>query len=194
MSFVTTAVVTLASAAGGAAIAKSAAGSAGKKYKKWQNRAIDTQQQQYETTREDFAPWRAAGTDALGQLADPRASFQESPGYEFVRNEGLRDIGNQFAVKGGGGNAMKALNQWNSGLASQEYGNWWNRQAQRAGLGYAGTAAGGQLGTQTAGNISGLQSGMGQDLAGLRLWRGQQMNNALQSGLSNALYGGYRRG
>ena len=189
MSFAVTAVVSAASAVGGAAIAKSASDSAAKKKRKWQQRAIDTQREQYEQTREDFAPWREAGVNALAQLGDPRASFEASPGYEFVRNEGLRGIENRFSARGGGGNAMRALNEYNANLASQEFGNWWGRQAQRAGLGYSGTATGANLGTNIAGNISGLQSGLGSDLASMRLWRGQQMNNALQSGLSNMMYG-----
>lgn len=63
--------------------------------------------------------------------------FTNSPDYQFRRNEGQRDIGNSFAARGGAfsGNALRGLNEYNSNLASQEFGNYFNRMAALAGIG-----------------------------------------------------------
>lgn len=74
--------------------------------------------------------------------ADPNAEFFASPDYNFRRTEGLRDIGGAYAARGSGrsGNALRALAEFNSGLASQEFGNRFNRLAALAGAGQTANA------------------------------------------------------
>jgi len=121
--------------------------------------AIAEQRRQFDLTRGDLAPYMLTGYDALNRLGQASAGdmsgFFASPDYNFRRTEGTRGINNSFAARGGAlsGNALRALSDFNSGLASQEYGNWWNRQAGRAGIGQTATNAAGQLGAATAGNI-----------------------------------------
>lgn len=69
------------------------------------------------------------------------SSFFTSPDYNFRRNEGTRDIQQSFAARGGGqsGNALRALAEFNSNLASGEFGNYFNRLTTLAGLGSAAT-------------------------------------------------------
>lgn len=92
-------------------------------------------------TKEAYQPYTDFGKQSVNSLMDPGKSFQADPGYGFVRGEGTRDIGSTFAAKGGAlsGNALKALTEYNSGLASQEYGNWWDRQFRGAALGSQAT-------------------------------------------------------
>ena len=119
------------------------------------NDALKEQRRQFDLTRQDQMPWLQAGQNALGRLQDPAASFQQSPAYGFVRQEGLRGIERSAAARGGAasGNALKALAQFSSGLASQEYGNWWNQQAGLAGAGQSSANALGNFGQSSANAI-----------------------------------------
>lgn len=69
------------------------------------------------------------------------AGFFTSPDYNFRRSEGQRDIQGTFAARGGAqsGNALRALSEFNSNLASGEFGNYFNRLTTLAGLGSAAT-------------------------------------------------------
>lgn len=154
--------------------------------------SIAEQRRQYDQTRKDYAPYRAAGYNALADLQQGPTGFETSPGYEWVRNEGLRDLGNQFAVRGSGGNAMRALNEYNQNLASQEYGNWYNRWYNRtaglANLGMGGTAGTAAAGSAAAGNISNSLLGNARAQSQAIGQRYSGINNAIQSGLGNFLY------
>ena len=152
--------------------------------------SIAEQRRQYDTTRADLMPWLDAGRDALGQLNNPGNYFQASPDYGFRRSEGTRGIENSFAAQGMGqsGNALKALTEFNSGLASGEYGNWWNRQAGRAGVGQTTGAQLGQLGANSAANIGGTMQDYGQARASGYLGRNAAIGNGLNDGFYNALY------
>jgi len=143
----------------GGALASSGAKSAAKASAQGDAAAIAEQRRQYDLNRTDLAPYRAAGTGALNTLsANFGTSFRADPGYEFVRSEGQRGLGNGFAARGGAfsGNALRALDQYNTGLASQEYGNWWNRGAGLAGIGQTATGQGVWAGQQSANNIGNL--------------------------------------
>lgn len=92
---------------------------------------------------------------AVGSPSPPmpdRSGFTASPGYQFRRDEGTRDIGNSFGAAGGAfsGNALKALAEFNSGLASQEFGNYVNQLGTIAGIGGAATSENNQLGANNA--------------------------------------------
>jgi hypothetical protein len=60
-------------------------------------------------------------------------NFQADPGYQFRLNEGLRGVNAASAAMGKlrSGDAAKALQARGDGLASQEYGNWFQRQMQK---------------------------------------------------------------
>jgi hypothetical protein len=69
------------------------------------------------------------------------SAFFESPGYQFRRQEGNRGLERSAAARGGAfsGNALRALAEFNSGLASQEFGNYFNQLASVAGIGQTAT-------------------------------------------------------
>lgn len=145
---------------------------------------------QFDLNREDLAPFRESGVNALGrlnQLAEGDTSgFFTSPGFEFRREEGLRGIENRFSASSGAlsGNALRRLTEFNSGLASQEFGNFFERNARLAGLGGAATNAGVASGTAISGNISNALIGQGN----ARASGVQGVNDAIQGGLSNFLF------
>jgi hypothetical protein len=93
------------------------------------------------------APFREAGLTAnnrlmqLMGLADGGASngslmadfgmaqFQADPGYQFRMDEGMRALEGSAAARGGllSGAAMKAIQKYGQGLASEEYDRSWQR-------------------------------------------------------------------
>ncbi|MBP3945118.1 hypothetical protein [Psychrobacter sp. K31L] len=66
-----------------------------------------------------------------GQLTgglDPN-NFQNDPSYQFRKQQGMDGLQSSAAAGGSllSGAALKSLNEYNSNLASQEYGNAWQR-------------------------------------------------------------------
>lgn len=119
-----------ANAAKGAASTQSAAA----------DRAAELQNQQYQQTREDQAPWRAAGVNALGEMqrtaGNVPAAFSftnqqmyQDPGYAFRLSEGQKALDRQAAARGGliSGGALKAAQRYGQDMGSQEYQNAFNR-------------------------------------------------------------------
>jgi hypothetical protein len=93
-------------------------------------------------------------TGALGPEAQREAfgNLQESPGQEFLREEGLKNIDQQAALSGnlGGGSRLKELIRFNQGLANQ------NLQQTLANL-----TGFGNIGLGTAKTAAGLEQGLG---------------------------------
>lgn len=74
-----------------------------------------------------------------GQLTGGMSAeqFNVDPSYQWRKQQGLDNIQAQAAAGGGvlSGATLKALNEYNSNLASQEYGNAWQRdQSQKQNL------------------------------------------------------------
>jgi hypothetical protein len=94
-----------------------------------------------------------------GQQGQPGApgdfsNFIKSPDYEFRRSEGARGTERSAAARGGAfsGNALRALTEFNSNLASTEYGNYFNRLSSLAGIGQSATNTTAAYGAQHAAN------------------------------------------
>lgn len=91
--------------------------------------------------REDSKPYREAGYTSLAELMKGTApggefnrefgaaDFQQDPGYQFRLSEGEAGINRSAAANGSqySGAALKALERFRSGLASQEYGQAFDR-------------------------------------------------------------------
>ena len=79
------------------------------------------------------------GAQAAGDPNDPAfgslmrrfgmEDFEADPGYQFRKEEGMRGVEGGAAARGGllSGAALKAIQKYGQGLASQEYGNAYNR-------------------------------------------------------------------
>jgi hypothetical protein len=152
--------------------------------------AIEEQRRQYDTTRSDLMPWMDTGRGALNRLNDPAASYAASPGYEWARTEGQRDIGNHFAARGSAqsGNAMRALAEFQTGLAQQDYGNWWNQQAGLAGVGQTATNTAANVGQNTAANVGNFMANQGASRASGVIGRRAALAGGLNEGVTNWLY------
>jgi hypothetical protein len=168
--------------------------------------AADISKQMFDIQNEQQKPYREAGYTALGDIGNLKSYLQKQfspedfkasidPGYAFRLQQG-QEATNRMANMGGGlisGNALKGQEDYTQGLASQEYGNAFNRfQTQRsnifntlasiAGLGQtslgqttaAGTTAAGNIGT----NIANAGAAMGGGTVGAA--------NALSGAIGNA--------
>lgn len=122
---------------------------------------------------------------ASGQPGD-MSRFFASPDYQFRRDEGQRDIGSSFAARGGAasGNALRALSQFNSNLASGEYGNYVNRLFNMAGMGQTATAQGVNSGQNYANQYSTAQQNAGDARASGIMGGVNAINGAINNGLN----------
>jgi hypothetical protein len=118
----------------------------------------------FEYQKSLLEPYQEAGTAALGRLtgvmglgSQPATGGQQllemDPGYAFRLGEGMKALERLQAARGNmlSGGAIKAGQRYAQDVASQEYGNAYNRLANIAGLGQTtGTqlgAAGQQFGS-----------------------------------------------
>lgn len=126
------------------------------------------QEKMYNQTRADQEPWRAAGTKALSSLGDPSfqkdfsmSDYQADPGYAFRMQQGQQALDRSAAAKGGlmSGGALKGISRFGQDMASQEYGNAYNRfnQNQNQRFGRLSQIAG--MGQGAANQVSGANQG-----------------------------------
>ena len=121
------------------------------------DRATDVQERMFNKQVELQEPWRQAGVNALAKLQSGNINMYEDPSYKFRLGEGLKALDRQAAARGGliSGGALKAAQRYGQDVASQEYGNIWNRLASQAGIGQTATnqlaGQAGQYGTAAGG-------------------------------------------
>lgn len=173
-------------AIGSAVIGSSAAKSAAKAQSDSSALGVAEQKRQYDLTRSDFAPWRAAGGQAIQNLSEmlkPGYNHTTSPGYQFRLNEGLRGVENSAAARGllQSGGTLKGINRYAEGMAAGDFGDQFNRTAAVAQGGQQVNATLGQLGANAANNISNLYTQAGNAKASGYI--GQA--NAISQGIGN---------
>jgi hypothetical protein len=163
------------------------------------------QREMFDIQNQQQAPYREQGYAALKDIAGMRPYLTHQfgaedfaqgidPGYAFRLQQGQMANRNMANLGGGliGGNALRGLQDYTQGQASQEYGNAFNRyQTQRgniynslasiAGLGQTSLGQTGQLAGTTSQGIAGSIAGQGAALAGG------------QMGVGNALAGGFQQ-
>jgi hypothetical protein len=188
-----------ANAAKGAAKTQSAAA----------DRAAELQKSQFEQTREDQAPYREAGYNALAEMQRTAGNvpgafkfgnyeFNADPGYGFRLSEGQKALDRQAAARGGliSGGALKAATRFGQDMGSQEYQNAFNRALTGYNTDVArenqlfnrqATLAG--VG-QTATNLVGTAGQNYATNAGNMITGGAAANAAGQVGMANVFTGG----
>lgn len=159
------------------------------------NRALELQATQFEASKELLSPYATGGVSAfekqqalsgaLGPEAQAAAyqEYQESPGVAFQREQGTKAATQAAAASGnlGGGSRLKAISEFNQGLALQDFQNQFNQlgAVSQTGLGAAGALSG--AGQQfAAGQSQTLQQGAAAQAQGTI---GQAQ--AFQSGVSD---------
>lgn len=152
MSVVAAAVIGSAVVGAGASYASGRAQSkAAKKAAQSQERISDEnlllQRELTEQQREDFAPWRDVGEQALDQLwqgvqageflpekfAPSQIDLEQDPGYKFRMDQGVEALDKSAAARGRllSGAQQKALTQYGQDVGSQEYANAYARYADQ---------------------------------------------------------------
>jgi hypothetical protein len=164
--------------------------------------AINEMRQARDTARTDLSPWRTTGQNALlnvGNLSGANGAdaaqqamggFQTSPGYQFQLQEGLNSIDAGAAARGmlASGQTQKAEMQYAQGLASQDFGNYYNRLLgiSTQGLQAAGTQANASM--NAGNNIAETQTSAGTALANIygNMYKG--VGNGINSTANDLMY------
>lgn len=169
----------LATAGIGAATSTMAANTQADAATKATDSANATQLAMYNQTRDDQAPYRQAGYNALNQITQNQqnqtgfakpfnmSDFYNDPGYQFQLQQGNQAIERSAAARGGllSGAAGKAIAGYTTNLANTTYGDAYNRYLQTssqqynqlagvAGLGQTSVAQTGAAGTSTANSVA----------------------------------------
>jgi len=182
-------IIPAAATVGSSLIGASAASKAADAQTSAADKAAQMQWDMYQQNREDLAPYRTAGTNALAgmqaMLTDPNA-YTKSPGYDFRLSEGVKALDRSAAARGmlNSGATGKALERYGQDYATQDYGNQWNRLASLAGTGQQATTTGVSNGTASASGIGSNYLAGGQARASGYAGTANAVNN----GVSNLLY------
>jgi hypothetical protein len=173
------------------------------------DRAAELQREMFQQTREDQAPYRQAGYNALAEMQRTAGNvpgafrfgagdYQADPGYAFRLSEGQKALDRQAAARGGliSGGALRAAQRYGQEMGSQEFGNAYNRAL----TGYnTGVASENQLYNRQAGlagigqTSANLVGQAGQNYAtnvGNLMTGGAAAQAAGQVGAANAITGG----
>lgn len=134
------------------------------------------------------APQAAAPTPQAGP---DMSAFTESPDYQFNLAEGQKAIDRSLAARGKGlsGAAVREGVRYASGMASNEFGNFYNRLAGLAGLGQAGINTSANAGANSASTIANANANAGAARSSAYMTGAQGVNNAVQGGIANYMYG-----
>lgn len=167
------------------------------------NNATAVQNQQYQQTRADNAPWRAAGEASLnklmallndGSLTSRFAgqNVMNEPGYAFGLKQGQQGIERSAAARGMAlsGAALKDASRFNQDYAGTKYGQafdrWrmeqgdiYNRLAGVAGVGQQANSANSAAGMNYANNAGANMIGAGNAMAASQMARGNIYGNAV---------------
>lgn len=139
-------------------------------------------------------PYEEAGRSGLnllqqfltGNPAQVQTRLEATPGYQFRLSQGQNSIQNLLASKGGlkSGSAMKALEEFAQGTASQEFGNQVGYLQQLAGIGQNAATAMSNAEILAGSNIANAyqQGILGQGMAMAN--RDAQMGNIMGGGMS----------
>lgn len=173
-------------AVGSALISSNASKQAAKEQQATANSQLDLEQQEFNTTQANQAPFIQAGQGAVGQLAagtQPGGQFSgsftpqdflsnEDPAYGFMQQQGQQAVERSGAAQGLdlSGGTLKGLTQYSQGLASNEYQNAYNRYMSSrnqnynelstlAGQGQASASGAAASGTNLLGQMGNTASG-----------------------------------
>lgn len=165
--------------------------------------ALDTQRYMFDQTQANFKPYLDIGkgaTYSLGSLygigkdgttGNPQdfSGFANSPDYKFALDQGQLGLDRYQNAKGLAlsGGALKDAAQFNQGLATQQFGNYYNRLLSLSQLGQS--AASGSAGSagQFSGQIGNSYQSIGQAQASGIVGGANAMTGAIGGGINNSL-------
>lgn len=162
------------------------------------DKQLELQRQIWEKQQKDYKPYLEQGTygiNTLGALmrpnADTSAILKNDPSYQFRLKQGQQALDRSSAARGMGysGAQMKAAQDYGQGMASTEFGNYYNRLAGLAQGGQQAAGSMAQAGGQYASNAGNTFANLSNAQTGIL---GQQANARASgySGQANAITGG----
>lgn len=127
---------------------------ASKNASKISRQALAQQKAEQERVWSSVDPYMKMGQGAAANLMNPE-SFTTSPGYEFRLGQGLEAVAGSKAVNGllRSGGAMKAMNDYGQGMASDEYNKWFGQQSSLVGQGLSASGIGAGVANQNSAAI-----------------------------------------
>lgn len=116
------------------------------------------------------------GTVNAAQPSQPTAqqafdTYRNSTGYQFRVNQGLDAVNSGYAGAGTlqSGAALKAINDYGQGMASQEFGNYLNSLGNQQALGLSGASALAGVGQNYANSLGNIYQANGANQANAAL-------------------------
>jgi hypothetical protein len=153
---------------------------------------IVEQQRQFDLMREDTAPYRQAGVNALAQLQTDintpttAADVMADPGYQFGMDQGQRALDRKISAMGGrvSGAAIKAATRFGTDYASTGFNAAYQRRQDRlnrlatiAGIGQTSTDNSAQAGQNSANAITSLVQNRGNTQAAAGMYQANIWGN-----------------
>lgn len=179
----------------------------------FQKQAFDTSQGQINQAKTNYQPYLDTGnaaTYSLGKLmgigpggsqgTPDYSGFNNSPDYNFAQQQGELGIERGANARGINlsGGTLKDLSSFNSGLATQQYGNYYNRLMGLSQMGAnaasgLGNLAAGQAtnATTAAAGIGNTTQAVGQAQASGIVGGANAVTGSLNSGIQNSLLANY---
>src|SRR5882762_6837743 len=182
---------------------------AGRNALDFQKQAFDTSQSNINAAKPNYQPYLDVGNKAtytLGSLMGQNggkpdySSFYNSPDYAFAQQQGEQGIERGANARGMNlsGGTLRDLSSFNSGLATQQYGNYYNRlmglsqMGQNAATGLGNLAVGQATNaTSAASGIGNTMQGIGQSQASGIVGGANAVTGAIGSGVQNSLLANY---
>jgi len=183
-------------AVGAYAASENASSKAAKAQKGAAATAAAASQQNYDRTKTDLQPYINLGGNAAGTLgalnSGDMSAFRADPGYQFAFDQQLQGLDRGAAARGSlysGGHSADILRMAN-GLASQQYGDVYNRLLQTANMGQGAAANLGSVGSGNAATIGGAAMNAGNATANAAYNSANNTSNLL--GQFANLYGNWQ--
>lgn len=135
--------------------------------------------------------WELDQTNAAAEQDNAFSEWKRDPGYEWRLDQGIKARDRSAASKGMllSGAQRKALDTYGQGVASEEYGNYFNRLAQMAGAGQQAVNQTGNVAAGTLGSLTSASNAGGQ----ARQSAYSSLGKGISSGINNlAGFGSYR--
>ena len=165
--------------------------------------AANAELEMFYQNREDLAPWRESGENALSTIWSmleegplSATDYEKSADYEFVTSEGETAINRALASRGqyDSGKALKAITEYNQDYALTDYNNyltnWYNSLSPYltlAGYGQSATETTTSEASDTADALASIYTYEGSNNASSYLNTGSAISSAADSGVSNYL-------
>lgn len=165
--------------------------------------ALNAQENMFQQTQANFAPYLNVGQGAtytLGSLygigqngstgnTPDFSGFTNSPDYAFAQSQGNLGLqryenANGLALSGG---ALKDVAQFNQGLATQQFGNYYNRLLSLSQLGAGAASSSAGSAANFSGQIGNSTQAIGQAQAAGTVGSANAITGGVNSGITNSL-------